>query len=371
LFNLVAIVLLVPILSTIIATIGFIFVMIGFRAKPWKMKFWLIMTTFFFIPWAGLTILMRTANTHEQALWLLRVSFISLQISFYSAYRFHHLMTYRPTDNRLSTFGLATLTGLNIALAIDTSNLDTIKDTTNQYYVDVFGSSLLITNVILGAWSGYFVFNALKEMDAFALFYDKKGIRNTVPIFLFLSVIGFAFFALGFWITQNRSTDSTPFMIIMDFAIVFFGYTYGVNPTSKILAPQRLWSFIIIDQNGLSVYEHHFSHDQKIGELPLLAMGIMALNATIKMNLNSPSPVNEVSMEDRTILVRERSNLLFCLIADHSSLQLQIELIELTNRIVNNLKFRNPRLGEEYGIYSYTDKILTEIFGSKMGARRG
>ncbi|MCE7737679.1 MAG: hypothetical protein GPJ54_22500 [Candidatus Heimdallarchaeota archaeon] len=360
-----------PIISTIIAAIGFIFVMISFRAKPWKMKFWLMLTTFSFIPWAGLTILMRTANSHDQALWLLRGSFIFLQISFYSAYRFHHLMTYRSTDDRLSTFGLATLTGFNIALAIDTSNLDTVRDASNQYYVDLFGTSLLITNVILGAWSGYFVFTALNEMDAFAVFYDKKGRRNTIPIFLFLSVIGIAFFALVFWITQDRSIDSTPFMIIMDLAIIFFGYTYGVNPTSKILAPQRIWSFMIIDQNGLSVYEHHFSHNQTIGELPLLAMGVMATNSTIKMHLNSPSSVDEVSMEDRTILVKERSNLLFCLVADHSSIQLQIELIELTNRIVDHNEFRVPRLGEEYGIYEYTNKLLTEVFGSKMGTRRG
>jgi hypothetical protein len=334
------------------------------------MKFWLIATAFFFITWAGLTILMRIANNYNQAIWLLRGSFFSLQLSFYSSYRFHHLMTYRPTDNRLATFGLATLTGLNISLALDISNLDALKDSSGEYYVDLFGSTLLITNIILGAWSGYYVFMALNEMDAFALFYDNKGVRNTIPIFLFLSVIIFAFVALALWLAQGRSTDSTPFMIIMDLAIIFFGYTYGINPTSKILAPQRLWSFMIVDPTGLSVYEHHFSTDHTIGELPLIAMGLVACNSTIKVNLNSKSPVNEVSMEDRTILVREKADLLFCLVADHSSIQLQIELIEIVNRIVIHKKFRKPRLGEEFGIYSYTNELVREVFGSKMGTRR-
>ncbi|OLS26485.1 MAG: hypothetical protein HeimC2_15020 [Candidatus Heimdallarchaeota archaeon LC_2] len=364
------IVLIVPIVSTLLALAGFVFVLISFRAKPWKMKFWLIVTTFSFIPWAGLTIFMRLANSHDQALWLLRGSFISLQISFYAAYRFHHLMTFRPSDNRIATFGLAALTGFNIALAINPTHLDTLVDASGKYYVDIFGPLLLTTNVILGAWAGYFVFQALNEMDAFALFYDKKGIRNTIPIFLFASVILFAIITLTLWLAQGRSTDTTAFMSIMDLAIVFFGYTYGVNPTSKILAPQRIWSFIIVDINGISVYEHHFSEKEKIGELTLLAMALAASNSTIIANLESKTAINEISMEDRTILIEENDTMLFCLVADHSSIQLQIELKELVKRIVEHKKFRKPRLGEVFGIYSYTDGILKEIFGSKMGSRR-
>lgn len=369
-FFVLEVVLLVPIVSTLIALTGFIFVLISFRAKPWKMKFWLILTTFSFITWAGLTIFMRIADSHQEALWLLRGSFISLQISFYAAYRFHHLMTFRPSDNRIATFGLAALTGFNIALALNTNHLDTLVDVSGKYYVDSFGPLLLTTNVVLGVWAGYFVFQALNEMDAFALFYDKKGIRNTVPIFLFASVILFAIITLGLWLAQGRSKDTTGFMSIMDLAIVFFGYTYGVNPTSKILAPQRIWSFLIVDANGLSVFEHHFSYEETIGELTLLAMALVASNSTIQANLDSKTAINEISMDDRTILVEVHNTMLFCLIADHSSIQLQIELKELVKRIVKHKNYRKPRLGEEFGIYSYTDAILKEIFGSKMGTRR-
>ena len=370
-FNLVDVVLLIPIIATVIATLTFLLVFFSFYSKPWKLKGWLLTGLFFFIPWAGFTVLMRLAPNENDALWLLRLSFISSQISYYSSYRFHHLMVYKPTDNRIATFGLAALSGICIGLTFSTNNLKVVV-ASNKYYTDQFGPFLMLPNILVGTWAAYFTFKALSQMDAFALFYDDEGRRNTIPIFMFGGLIIIAFITMAAWFVQGGSSDSSPFILIIALALIFLGITYGINPTSKILAPQRLWSFLIVHTSGLPVYEHHFAKEERIGELALVAMAITASNTTIQANLNSNSPVDEISMEDRGIIIEFTSDLLFCLVVDHNSLQLQIEMEVLVNRIINHPEFTIPDAGGEYGKFAYVDDVIKEVFESKTieSARR-
>ncbi len=361
----VALILIVPILATTMAIVSFAIVYWSFRGKPWKMKAWLIMSMFSWVPWAGLTIFMRIASEQDKALWLLRGSFIFLQLGFYCSYRFHHLMVFKPTDKRLTTFGLAILTGINIGLSINDNYLNTIK-TTSGYYTDSFSTLLMIGNVSLGIWAGFWMLKSLNEMDAFSFFYGGDKDRNNLQILIFIGLIIGSITLLIFWLSQNIKADSTPFIIIMSFVIIFLGVTYGVNPISVILAPQRLWSFLIIDEYGLSIFEHQFSKDKLLPELTLIGMAISASNATIMANLESKTSINEISMGDRVIMIEKDEHMLYCLIADHSSIQLQILLKEAMKRICLHPSYRIPKPGDIYGKFEYVRNILRHIFESKQ-----
>ena len=71
--------LILPIGAFIIAVIGSILVVYAFRHQPIRVKRWLLSGIILWMPWSFFTILMRYADTEEQALFYLRLSFISLE----------------------------------------------------------------------------------------------------------------------------------------------------------------------------------------------------------------------------------------------------------------------------------------------------
>ncbi|MCH8908161.1 MAG: hypothetical protein IH840_13815 [Candidatus Heimdallarchaeota archaeon] len=349
-----------PIVAFVVSIIFFLLITYSFHSKPWNLKGWLISSVFLWMPWSGFTILLRYASSENLAIWYLRFSFISLQVLLYASYRFHHLMVFKPTDNRFATFGLAIITGFNIVLSFDQTYLH-VKSV-GEYYTDSFHPLLMITNIVGANWGIYWVIRALSRMDALALFYDKRGRQKAIPIFFLISLMGATVLLSIIWLFSNERTDSTPFILIVIFGFIFIGVTYGINPNSTILAPQRLWGFLIVTNAGLPVFEHHFSKDERIGELALIAMAITASNTIVVSHFASDSYVNEVVLEDRAILIEQVDELMFCLIADYSSLQLQIVLNEAVKRIVEHIDFKPTYLGDKYGKFSYVDQIIRDIF---------
>jgi len=356
-------VLIAPIISLVIAILGFFLIFWSFNDKPWSMKFWIIVSSFFFIPWSGFTVAMRLTDSKDASLWYLRISFISLLIALYGAYRFHHLMVYKQSDNRFETFGLAILMGINIALTMDKRFLHSVI-TKEGYFTDEFDPILMIPNIAFGTWATFWTFKSLNEMDAFSLFYDEEGSRNPIPILGIGALIIIAILTMVYWLVQDRS-DSTPFILIISIALIFLMITYGLNPTSTILAPQRIWSFLMINSSGLPIYEHHFNKEGKSGELSLFAMAITASNTIIRNELNSKSDVNVISLENRTVLITRTDEIVFCLMADHRSIQLEILLEEAKRRIIDHPSFSTPKLGDYYGKYKFVESLISEMFSTR------
>lgn len=340
-------ILLGPILATIVAFFALLLILYRFKNQTWSVKQWLISSMVLFVMWAALTIIMRLAPNKLIALWFLRGSFISLQVATYSIYRFHYLLVFRKTENRIATFGMATLVGLNTALSFNPYFLDAVK-TVNGLYTDSFNLILLLLSLGFNLWAGLWVVRSLRRLDLFSSFYTPEGKRKTGQVIFSIIILGILIIGLSIWIGYSigaqKTPDSTIFIFISLLTNGFLGYTYGYRPITNTLSPQRIWSFLVIDGTGIPVYDKSFGRVNRIGNEILFAGALNAVNSVLKYKLQSQSSLNSITMEDRAVMIRNKENFLFCLIVDYETLQFEILLEEITERIANNPLFFEENL---------------------------
>jgi len=329
------IVFLAPVIATIVSTINFLLVLNNFRGKPWNFKIWLIASMFFWIPWAGSTVLMRLAETRGEALLYLQISYISSYITFYSLYRFHNMLDQRR-GSKFFSFFIAVYMGINVALGVNSKYLSVIQTADGQYFTDSFSSTLFILHVVFTIVVATLVFLALRDMNALTLFYSSSESKSRLKIAFALVIIAIEVFLLLVFFLSGGRQDSTAFLLFSILITSFLGVIYGVRPISSILAPQRLWSYFIVDKSGLPLYEYHFSDTENIGDLALISGAINASNATIMSYMRSKKNVEEVELDDRVILIENHDDLLYCVVADSSTQQLQIIHQEVSTRIAND-----------------------------------
>jgi len=180
------VVLLIPVLAFVSAVINTILIVRAFGDKPWGMKGWLVLAIGGWIPWSGFTVLMRLADSQNEALWYLRFSFISLQITSYALYRFHHLLVFRSEDTRLATYGMAIIVGTNIAMSFNTDMLNAVQTQNGDYYTDQFHILLLVLNLILNFSAAYWSIRGLRKLELMsASFYTETGERKLGMICIF------------------------------------------------------------------------------------------------------------------------------------------------------------------------------------------
>lgn len=365
----VSMILLIPIIALLFATVSFLFVVRIYWNKPWGLKIWLLVFAFGWIPWSGFTVLMRLADSEYMAQIYLRASFISLQILSYAVYRFHYLLMHKMSSNRLATFGLAILTGFNISMSFNSQMLGVLY--IDGYWVDQFSLQLLTTNLLLNFTAGWWAVKTLRQMNVFSSFYNEKGSNYKRILTSFVIIFLMPVFLVLWMLNLENShsiPDSTIFILISIPVTSFVGYTYGFHPISEMLAPQRLWSFIIINQSGLPIYEKNFGINDSISDVTLFSGAINVTNIIIKRQFGSASAIELISLDDRAILIAQREGYLFCLVVDHSTHQLQYVLENLTDQIYLHDGF--TKIVDRQGAISggqYIDSLLTKLLSAKRG----
>lgn len=342
----------------------------AFRSKPLNIKQWLFVFVGGWVPWSGFTVLMRIAPGEELALWFLRGSFISLQVLSYANFRFHHMLVFRNSDNRFASFGMAALMGFNIMSSFNPLLLSVQLTPSGLYWVDLFHPLLLVSNLVLNAWSAIWAVGALRALNLFSTFYNPDGTRKVGQITAAIILPSSLPILLIFWILQvntDVAPDVTLFIVLSIFITPFLAWTYGIRPISTILTPQRLWSFVVISASGIPIYERDFSKTERIGDLILFSGALNATNIMVQIELSSQSSLELVSMEDREVMIRSYENYLFCLIVDHESPQLDNVLDEIALTLSMNIDFladmetsRRRRI-DSTTAYRFLDNTLDEL----------
>jgi len=176
---------------------------------------------------------------------------------------------------------------------------------------------------------------------------------------------------LVWWVISGDDSgvapDVTGFILLSVFVTSFLGITYGLRPVSDILVPQRIWSFVIISDAGLPLYERDFSKVEQIGDLILFASALSSVNTVIMAQLRSKTPLQLILMEDRATMIFVEDNFMFCLVADHDTLQLEIALDEIVSRIKAHPNFVKLKLNSQTNT-NFIDAILDELFKSAPSA---
>ena len=283
---------------------------------------------------------MRFADTYEQALLWLRLSFLSLVVDIYAMFRFHYILGYKKSGSRFDLYGMTLLMGLISGLTLNPIFLTAFQ--TNGFWTDLFNPFLLVVFVLYASWTGTWVFRAFRDMDIFSTFYSPDGTRKTGLVVFSLVLIVSTIVVLILWLIitgAGTTSDSTPFMIVATLIIIYLTITYGLNPISSILSPQRLWAFIIIDHGGLPVYQKAFSKEQQIGDLTLFSGAIYSINLMIKSFDEEMQDAEIIKMEDRVALLKAHDEFLFCLVADFDTLQLEGFLEDLKHLITSHPKY--------------------------------
>ncbi len=338
------VVVILPLGAFIISLIAILFVYRAFITQPWRLKRTLIIGMFFWIPWSGFTVLMRYTDNSKLALLYLRISFLSLQILSFSLYRFHYLLVHNFTDIQTSYFVMAALTGFNIGMSFNEKFLYISQ--INGVYSDTFHPILLITNLSVNTLAAYWIIKALRNLNLFAGFYGEnktiKVIQITIAIVLssMMSIFFIVWIILG---KTGERPDSSLFIALSWFIISFLAYVYGLDPISKMVTPQRIWNFIIINESGIPIFDISFSKDIKDYYAVAISGLIFATNAIMKEQLKQKGSLKSVTLKDRAIMINSINNLMFCLIIDHLSTQFEIILQEISNRILSSENFKQMK----------------------------
>jgi hypothetical protein len=237
---------------------------------------------------------------------------------------------------------MASLMGFNIISSFNPALLSVQLTPSGLYWVDLFSPMLLVSNLLLNVWSARWSIRAIRALNLFSTFYNPDGSRKIAQTSLAIILPGLIPFLLVIWLLQinpDVSPDVTLFIFLSIFITTFIGWTYGLRPISTILSPQRLWSFLVINAAGIPIYEKRFSKNQSIGDLTLFSGALNASNTMVKLELNSTSSLELVSMEDREVMIRSQDPFLFCLIVDHESSQLDNVLDQIANSLSSNEKY--------------------------------
>lgn len=332
--------------ALVIAIIASILIIRRFQSQTWAVKKWLVICIFSWIPWSGMTVMMRLTDNQESALMFLRISFTSLQLAFFGMYRFHFILTFKSTDRRYSSYGMAILVAFNILSGWNERLLGVVRTENGLYFTDSFHSLLIVTNLLAAAWTGYQTLGALRDLHLFSNFFSPNRERNPLQIFAAILIFFVMFIVLIVWVmgdTSGAKPDTTIFIFFAWSVISFMAYTYGIRPLSRILSPQRIWAFIVINsRSGLPIYSKSFNSEIEDdgGGFLMFSGALNATNTIIKHHLNSPSSINLVTLDDKAVLVHQEKDVLFCLMIDHASAQFEIILDVLVNRITNHLEFQ-------------------------------
>lgn len=357
-----------PLGSIIFAITGFIVILQAMRTQSWKVKRWLIIFMFSWIPWSGFTMATRFASSSEFALLFLRLSFIFLQLAFLSLYRFHHILVFRTTDRRFTGFLVEFFVSLNIVMSLNPQMLGVIK--VGEYYTDSFHAFLQLTNLALALIAGVQTYRALRELDIFSGFFNSEGKRSTGQMFLGFIILLITIGVLFVWMFQDLPEGATPdatlFIFLSWAVILYLTITYGIRPLSTILSPQRIWSILLINsKSGLPIFSKSFEGVQHGPDYILFAGAINAANTMFQLQLNSPSSLNLVTLEDRAVMIHTQDDLHFCIVVDHYSAHFELLLKAIVDKIRAHKKYKEIDIFDPHLKTEFMDPVLTDLLEVK------
>jgi hypothetical protein len=357
-------VLLAPILATITAIVGLMIVYRAFKDKPIGLSIWLFNIFICYTIWGLSTSIMRVVGTQELARLFLQISFIVLQFSSYSIFRFHFNLIEKRGNRYFITYALTFLGSFNVALSFH-SQLLNVRSTLDGYWVDNFAPTLLISNLLMNLLCGGYAVRTLIKLGAFGEFYSGQKGRNLYAYVGTLLVLTLAIL-LPLWLVRNiqESTDVTFFILLTIPVLMFITYTYGIRPISDFLLPQKVYGFVLVSPHGMTLFDKSLVESLTITLLHLLGSAIHVTNYTFKERLHSDSSLQVAELQDRVVMIFEDNDFIFCIIADYQTYQIEIMLKEFSRKILESNQFKTRA---DYQLLTFIDEMFVDFFKPKTG----
>ena len=284
----------------------------------------------------------------------------------YGLYRFHIILTRREQANSPLHYFLLIITGINVCSSYN-QNFYIPALNADGYWVDEFTQMFFLMHFLYTIIIGTLILKALREVHSFALFYQSNRKYNLSLLILGGLILGVLGFLIVFRSLQATQEGGAPFLLINMIITTYFGIIYGIYPLSKVLVPQKIWSFLIINKSGLPIYEKSFS-DERIGENILIAGALYASRLLFADKLDGQL-LREVQLKDRIILMKGFNDLVFTIIAEYQSPQLEMGLDELIHAIGSDRHFRVSDMDHKQIEENYIEMHVQNILGSSSLAQ--